>query len=85
MGRGIRLQPKKLSKKLKNIRARLGYTQQEMAKRLMGSVPRASIHPGHISQFETGKREPSLLILLAYAKMASVSTDLLIDDKHDVP
>ena len=67
MGRGMRLQPKKLSKKLRDIRYRLGQTQQEMARDLKRSVPRASIHPGHISQFETGKREPSLLVLLAYA------------------
>ena len=34
---------------------------------------------------ETGKREPSLLAILAYAKLARVSTDVLIDDDIDLP
>jgi transcriptional regulator with XRE-family HTH domain len=85
MGRGTRLQPRKLGDKLREIRRRLGLTQQEMANQLERSVPKASIHPGHISQFETGKREPSLLILLAYARLAGVSTDVLIDDKKKLP
>jgi transcriptional regulator with XRE-family HTH domain len=85
MGRGMRLQPKNLSKKLKQIRDGIGYTQQEMADRLKSSVPEASIHPGHISQFESGKREPQLPVLLAYAKLMKVSTDELIDDKLDLP
>jgi transcriptional regulator with XRE-family HTH domain len=85
MGRGRRLQPKKLNNKLQRIRAFLGLTQDQMADRLKILVPDSSVHPGHISQFEAGKREPSLLVLLAYAKMAEVSTDHLIDDKLDLP
>jgi transcriptional regulator with XRE-family HTH domain len=34
-----------------------------------------------ISQYETGKRQPSLPVLLKYARIAGVSTDILIDDK----
>jgi transcriptional regulator with XRE-family HTH domain len=85
MGRGMRLQPKNLSNKLKYIRDCLGYTQKEMADRLKSSVPEASIHPGHISQFESGKREPHLPVLLAYARLMNVSTDVLIDDKIELP
>ena len=85
MGRGMRLQPRRLSKKLKRIRDRLECTQREMADRLKRRVPRASIHPGHVSQFENGTREPSLLVLLAYARLAGVSTDVLIDDRQDLP
>jgi len=81
MGRGRRLQPKLLGFKLKQIREWLGYSQEQMADRLQNDVPEASIHPGHISQFENGKREPSLLVLLAYARVAEISTDVLIDDK----
>jgi transcriptional regulator with XRE-family HTH domain len=84
MGRGTRLQPKKLSGKLREIRDHLGLTQQQIADRLKRSIPKASIHPGHISQFETGKREPSLLILLAYSRPAGVSTDVLIDDRKEL-
>lgn len=81
MGRARRLQPKRLKTKLKRVRERLGYSQEQMANRLKSYAPQASIHPGHISQFESGEREPSLPVLLAYARMAGVSTDVLIDDK----
>lgn len=81
MGRGRRLQPKLLGSKLKQVRELLGYSQEQMADRLQNDVPEASIHPGHISQFESGKREPSLLVLLAYARLAKVSMDVLVDDE----
>lgn len=38
-----------------------------------------------ISAYELGKREPSLLVLLKYAQCVNVSTDILIDDKQDLP
>jgi transcriptional regulator with XRE-family HTH domain len=41
--------------------------------------------PGTISRFETGQREPSLLVLLEYARMIGISTDVLIDDKLNLP
>jgi transcriptional regulator with XRE-family HTH domain len=34
-----------------------------------------------ISGYERGEREPPLPILLAYAKLAKISTDVLIDDE----
>jgi transcriptional regulator with XRE-family HTH domain len=85
MGRGRRLQPRKLKKKLHRIRSILGLTQEEMAKQLSSYAPKAAVYPGHISQFESGQREPQLPMLLAYAKMVGVSTDVLIDDELDLP
>jgi transcriptional regulator with XRE-family HTH domain len=41
--------------------------------------------PGHISEFESGKREPSLLALVAYARLAGVAVDMLVDDDLDLP
>jgi len=38
-----------------------------------------------ISEFELGKGEPSLIILLEYARVAGVCVDVLIDDKLDLP
>ncbi len=39
----------------------------------------------YISGYETGKREPPLPVLLKYARLAGVSTDVLIDDKLKLP
>lgn len=54
-----------------------------MATRLSHVTP--APQPGQISRFEQGKREPSLLLLLEYARLAGISTDVLIDDKIVVP
>lgn len=71
--------PKKLAKKLTQIRADLGLSQTQMVKAL--NYKASALHPAMISQFETGRREPPLMLLLAYAKLARISTDDLIDDK----
>lgn len=71
--------PKKLAKKLLQIRMRLDLSQSEMVKAL--NYKASPLRPAQISQFETGRREPPLMVLLAYAKLAGISTDLLIDDK----
>jgi transcriptional regulator with XRE-family HTH domain len=39
---------------------------------------------GHIWEFENGKREPHLLVLLEYAKMAGISVDRIIDDELEL-
>jgi transcriptional regulator with XRE-family HTH domain len=71
--------PKKLAKKLAQIRAKLGLSQAEMVKAL--NYKASPLRPAQISQFETGRREPPLMLLLAYARLADVSTNVLIDDK----
>lgn len=83
MGTARRPQPKNLPAKLLQIRQSLGLTQEQMAKCLehVKSPPQ----PGQISRFEQGKREPSLLILLAYARLAGISIDMLVDDELNLP
>jgi transcriptional regulator with XRE-family HTH domain len=44
-----------------------------------------SIHPAHISGYERGEREPPLPVLLKYAQLLGISTDILIDDELDLP
>jgi len=46
---------------------------------------KASTQPGDISEFERGLCEPSLLVLLRYARIAGISADALIDDEMDLP
>jgi transcriptional regulator with XRE-family HTH domain len=81
MGRARRLRPKRLSKKLKQIREILELSQVGMADAL--DFP--TVHPTNISGYETGKREPPYPVLLKYARLVRVSTDVLIDDKLDLP
>jgi transcriptional regulator with XRE-family HTH domain len=75
MGKTKRVAPRKLARKLRQVRTRAGMSQTEIAKAL-GVKDRASI-----SQFESGKREPHLLVLLKYARLAKVTMETLVDDK----
>ena len=83
MGSKRRAQPKRMGEKLLRIRKALDLTQEQMAERL--SLKESPVYPTHISEFERGRREPSLLVLLLYAKIAGVSTDVLIDDGKELP
>jgi transcriptional regulator with XRE-family HTH domain len=83
MGSVRRPQPERLPAKLFEIRRALGLTQEQMAA-LLGSV-KSPPQPGLISRFEQGKREPSLLILLEYARAAGVSMEALVDDELGLP
>jgi transcriptional regulator with XRE-family HTH domain len=83
MGSRRRPQPFQLPAKLLSIRQSLDLSQEQIAKRL--ETERSPIYPTHISEFERGLREPSLLTLLQYARLAGVSTDVLIDDDLDLP
>jgi transcriptional regulator with XRE-family HTH domain len=76
-----RPRPKELPRKLKQIRVERSLNQTDLI-RALGYGGRLS--PGMVSNFETGRREPSLLLLLAYARLASVSTDCLIDDSLEL-
>lgn len=83
MGQKRRPQPARLSEKLFKIRILLDLSQEQMAECLK-DVP-SPPQPGMISRYETGQREPSLLVLLAYAHLAGVSMELLVDDRLDLP
>jgi transcriptional regulator with XRE-family HTH domain len=83
MGTARRPQPKYLPAKLLRIRQALGLTQEQMAARLQHLKPPPQ--PGQISRFEQGKREPSLLILLEYARLVGITIDSLADDETELP
>ena len=82
MGVRPRQKPKRLPEKLLAVRTALGVSQVQMVKSLDAE---GAIVPGQISEFETGKREPSLIILLQYARVAGLCVDSLIDDDLDLP
>ena len=71
--------PAKLAGKLARLRETLGLSQGDIAAKI-GVKDRASI-----SGYERGEREPPLPVLLAYARLAKVSVERLIDDELDLP
>lgn len=79
-----RPQPDRLASKLRQIRTALGYTLEEMAEALDGAK-KSPPAKAHVYRFETGQREPSLLVLLEYARVAGVSMETLVDDDLDLP
>jgi transcriptional regulator with XRE-family HTH domain len=79
MGTTKRARPRKLGRKLRQVRKRAGLSQTQVAKEF-GVKDRALI-----SQFETGKRQPPLPVLLKYAQLGGVVVDVLIDDKVKLP
>lgn len=82
MGGAARIRPERLPEKLRQIRLALGLSQTEILLRL-GYEGRIAYH--RISNYELGTGEPPLPVLLAYARLAGVSTDVLIDDELDLP
>ncbi len=83
MGRANRIRPRRLGEKLRLIREGLGLTQEQTIERL--DYKNSKLYPQNVSGFEKSEREPNLLILLAYARLAGVSTDVLINDDLDLP
>jgi transcriptional regulator with XRE-family HTH domain len=70
-----RQQPKRLPGKLLAIRKGLGLSQTQMAKRLQLKKAYTVV-----SSYERGTREPDLLTLLRYARLARVPLEVLVDD-----
>ena len=82
MGRAKRLRVKNLPEKLLKIRNTLNLSQNELIKEAgLENV----IYQSNVSGYESGEREPPLPIVLAYARLANISTDFLIDDELDLP
>ena len=77
-----RQKPERLAEKLKQIRLALGLSQDGMLERL-GLAE--EFFRSRISAYELGNREPPLTVLLTYARLVGVSTDVLIDDELDLP
>ena len=77
-----RAMPKKLPAKLLAIRETLGMSQRQLVDAL--NYKATPLRASQISQYENGQREPTMMLVLAYAKLAKLSTDVLIDDAWSV-
>jgi len=82
MGQKARQKPVKLAQKLLRIRTELGLSQSGMIREL-GLAD--ELRQSHISGYELGTREPSLIALLRYARVARVTMEMLVDDQMDLP
>jgi transcriptional regulator with XRE-family HTH domain len=82
MGRAARLRSERLAEKLREIRTKLGLSQNELIRQLgLEDV----IYQSNVSGYESGEREPPLPILLNYARIAGVCLDTLVDDELGLP
>ncbi|HEU4595637.1 MAG TPA: helix-turn-helix transcriptional regulator [Pyrinomonadaceae bacterium] len=82
MGTRSRQKPERLAEKLLQVRLTFGLSQTEMLRRLDAED---LILYNRISEYELGKREPPLPILLRYARVAGVPMEALVDDELDLP
>ena len=80
MGEKARQKPERLPEKLLRIRVALGLSQNELIKRLD-----VELAQNRISDYERGKGEPPLPLLLRYARLAGVCLERLVDDDMDLP
>lgn len=82
MGRAMRIKPRRLPAKLRQIRERLGLSQNGLIRKLgfEGVLVQATI-----SGYETGTREPPLPVLLRYSEISGLWVNSIIDDKMDIP
>jgi len=79
MGRASRNKPTKLAEKLLAIRKDLELSQTELIEKIASEdIP---LYKSDISKYESGMREPPLIILLRYARLANITVDVLIDDE----
>lgn len=75
-----RPRPARLAEKLLQIRTALGLSQNELIKRLD-----AGLTQNRVSDYELGKKEPPLNVLLSYARLAGVCLEKLVDDELELP
>jgi transcriptional regulator with XRE-family HTH domain len=80
MGERARPKPERLAEKLLQIRSALGLSQNELINRLG-----VELAQNRVSDYERGKGEPPLPLLLRYARLAGVCLERLVDDDLDLP
>jgi DNA-binding XRE family transcriptional regulator len=84
MGLGKTERPACLAEKLLRIREKLGLSQTEMCAAIQKQNGEITMYRSYIAQYEAG-RVPGPLTLLAYAKIARITIEDLVDDKKTLP
>ena len=74
-----RRRPKRLTEKLLQIREALGVSQRQMVERLGVEIPFQNI-----SKYERDKSVAYIEIVLAYARLANVEMNQIVDDDLDI-
>jgi len=77
-----RPRPRRLARKLRQIRNTLGLSQAQLLARLQ---VQDEIAYTRISDYELDKNEPTLMVLLEYARVAGVHLEEIVDDRIDLP
>lgn len=78
-----RSRPNRLAEKLLQIREALGLSQHEMAERLSERAG-VQITSKNVSKSERDKSTPYIEIVLAYARLANVEMNQIVDDDLDL-
>lgn len=78
-----------LPEKLIAIREFLTLGEVEMAESLSSDITSQcgqsrQLNPARISEYENGRLEPNLLVLVAYARLARVHLELIADDRFTI-
>jgi transcriptional regulator with XRE-family HTH domain len=79
-----RNRPDRLAEKLLQIRKALGLSQREIAEQLSERAGVAITHK-NISKYERDKSVPFIEVVLAYARLANVEMNQIVDDDVDLP
>ena len=74
-----RHRPNRLAEKLLQIREALGLSQKEMAERLSEQAG-VKITYKNVSKYERDKSVPFIEVVLAYARLANVEMNQIVDD-----
>ncbi len=79
-----RNRPARLAEKLLQIRKALGLSQREIAERL---AERAGVEITYknVSKYERDRSVPFIEVVLAYARLANVEMNQIVDDDLDLP
>ena len=73
--------PRKLGKKLLQVRSARDLTQSQMAESL--SDKSVHVYKQDVQKFESNQREPSLIVLLRYSRIANMPMEFFADDEVD--